>query len=73
MSSQFAIMSLHAGQKNYHEVCTNYLSLSAISFIDSEKDSLSQYTLTLTAKNSKNFNLCFLKQDISFIIINKPT
>ena len=30
-------MSLHAGQKNYHEVCANYLSHSAISSIDSGK------------------------------------
>ena len=32
-SRQFAIMSLHGGQKYYHEVCTNYLSHSAISSI----------------------------------------
>ena len=45
-SHQFAIMSLHAGQKDYHEVCTNYLSHSAISLIDCGKGSrsiLSQY------------------------------
>ena len=40
ISHQFAIMSLHAGQKNYHEVCANYLSHSAISSIDSGKGSL---------------------------------
>ena len=39
-SHQFAIMSLHAGQKNSHEVCANYLSHSAISSIDSGKGSL---------------------------------
>ena len=39
-SRPFAIMSLHAGQKNYHEVCINYLSHSAISSIDSGKGSL---------------------------------
>ena len=27
---EFAIMSLHAGQKNYHEVCANYLLHSTI-------------------------------------------
>ena len=35
-SRQFAIMSLHAGQK----VCTNYLSHSAISSIDYGKGSI---------------------------------
>ena len=34
-SHQFAIMSQYSGQKNYHEVCANYLSHSAISSIDS--------------------------------------
>ena len=38
-SRQFAIMSLHAGLKDYHEVCTNYLAHSAISSIDSGKGS----------------------------------
>ena len=42
-SHQFAIMSLHAGQKNYHEVCTNYLLHSAISSTDSAKGSYSQF------------------------------
>ena len=32
-------MSLHADQKNYHEVCANYLTHSAISSIDSGKGS----------------------------------
>ena len=41
-SHQFAIMSLHAGQESYHEVCANYLSHSAISSIDSGKGSRSQ-------------------------------
>ena len=40
-SRQFAIMSLHGGQKYYHEVCTNYLSHSAISSIVSGKGSIS--------------------------------
>ena len=39
-SRQFAIMSLHAGLKDYHEVCINYLLHSAISSIDCEKGSL---------------------------------
>ena len=39
-SRQFAIMSLHGGQKYYHEVCTNYLSHSAISSIVSGKGSM---------------------------------
>ena len=39
-SHQFAIMSLHAGQKNHHEVYANYLSHSAISSIDSGKGSM---------------------------------
>ena len=39
-SRQFAIMSLHAGLKDYHEVCTNYLSHSAISSIDCGKGSM---------------------------------
>ena len=38
-SRQFAIMSLHAGLKDYHEVCTNYLSHSAISSLDCGKGS----------------------------------
>ena len=41
-SRQFAIMSLHGGQKYYHEVCTNYLSHSAISSIVSGKGSRRQ-------------------------------
>ena len=41
-SRQFAIMSLHGGQKYYHEVCANYLSHSAISSIVSGKCSLSK-------------------------------
>ena len=40
-SRLFAIMSLHAGLKDYHEVCTNYLSHSAISSIDCGKGSVS--------------------------------
>ena len=39
-SRQFAIMSLHAGQKNDHEVCTIYLLHSAISSIDCGKGSI---------------------------------
>ena len=39
-SHQFAIMSLHAGQKYYHKVCANYLLHSAISSIDSGKGSI---------------------------------
>ena len=42
-SHQFVIMSLHAGQKDYHEVCTNYLSHSAISSIDCGKGSRLEY------------------------------
>ena len=42
ISHQFAIMSLHGGQKYYHEVCANYLSHSAISSIVSGKGSRSQ-------------------------------
>ena len=42
-SRQFAIMSLHASQKNYHEVCTIYLSHSAISSIDSGKGSVTGF------------------------------
>ena len=38
-SHQFAIMSLHTVQKNYHEVCANHLLHSAISSIDSGKGS----------------------------------
>ena len=38
-SHQFAIMSVHASQRNYHEVCTIYLSHFAISSIDSGKGS----------------------------------
>ena len=34
-SHKFAIMSLHTGQKNYNEVCANYLWHSALSSIDS--------------------------------------
>ena len=41
-SHQFAIMSLHAGQKYYHKVCANYLSHSAILSIDSGKVSLTK-------------------------------
>ena len=44
-SRQFAIMSLHTGQKNYHEVCTNYLSHSAISSIDSGKGFMSDINM----------------------------
>ena len=39
-SRQFAIMSLHGGQKYYHKVCANYLSHSAILSIVSEKGSV---------------------------------
>ena len=54
-SRQFAIMSLHAGQKNYHEVCTNYLSHSAISSIDSEKGSIvSIYSHDIVFASLKN-------------------
>ena len=45
-SHQFAIMSLHAGQKNYQEVCANYLSHSAISSIDSGKGSMPHLNCT---------------------------
>ena len=38
-SRQFAIMSLHGGQKYCHEVCAKYLSHSAISSIVSGKGS----------------------------------
>ena len=38
-SRQFAIMSLHGGQKYNHEVCAKYLSHSAISSIVSGKGS----------------------------------
>ena len=38
-SRQFVIMSLHAGLRDYHEVCTNHLSHSAISSIDCGKGS----------------------------------
>ena len=44
-SHQFAIMSLHAGQKNYQKVCANYLSHSAISSIDSGKGTSCGYYL----------------------------
>ena len=40
-SRQFAIMSLHAGQKNYHEVCPIFLLHSAILSIDCGKGSRS--------------------------------
>ena len=42
-SRQFAIMSLHGGQKYYHEVCANYLSHSAISTIVSGKGSFIEF------------------------------
>ena len=38
-SRQFVIMSLHGGQKYYHEVCANYLLYSAISSSVSGKGS----------------------------------
>ena len=38
---------VHAGQKNYHEVCANYLLHSAISSIDSGKGSLTGRAPTL--------------------------
>ena len=38
-SHQFAIMSLHAGQKYYHKVCTIYLAHSEISSVDCGKGS----------------------------------
>ena len=41
-SHQFVIMFLHAGQKNCHEVCVNYLSHCTISLIDSGKGSFSE-------------------------------
>ena len=44
-SRQFALMSLHGGQKYYHEVCGNYLSHSAISSIVSGKCSMGRVTL----------------------------
>ena len=44
-SRQFSIMSLHGGQKYYHEVCANYLSYSAISSIVSGKGSCYCYSL----------------------------
>ena len=39
-SRQFVIMSLHGGQKYYHEMCANYLSYSAISSNVSGKGSM---------------------------------
>ena len=47
-SRQFAIMSLHGGQKYYHEVCANYLLYSAISSIVSGKGSWSPFQRQLT-------------------------
>ena len=38
-SPHFTIMSLQRLEENYHEVCHNYLSYSAISAIVSGKDS----------------------------------
>ena len=43
-SRQFAIMSLHVGQKYYHKVCANYLSYSSMSSIDSGKGSYTHIT-----------------------------
>ena len=37
-SHQFAIMSLHAGQKDYHEVCTNYLPIEPIEMNEKGND-----------------------------------
>ena len=59
-SRQFAIMSLHGGQKYYHEVCTNYLSHSAILSIVSGKGSRSPFHRQLpilqnTINNLDNF------------------
>ena len=51
-SHQFAIMSLHAGEKNYHEVCANCLSHSAISSIDSGKGSETVDVRTCYAQTS---------------------
>ena len=50
-SRQFAIMYLHAGLKDYHVVCTNYLSHSAISSIDCGKGSMTN--MKQTGGNSK--------------------
>ena len=68
-SHQFAIMSLHAGQKNDHEECANYLSHSAISSIDSGKGSmyLEQAKKTISQSGQQIFNVfsnianCFWK------------
>ena len=48
-SLQFA-MSLHGGQKYYHEVCANYLSHSAISSIVSGKGSRNNRSNTAKKK-----------------------
>ena len=64
-SRQFAIMSLHGGQKYYHEVCANYLSHSAISSIVSGKGSMwhngKEFTISLimvTASATTILNYC---------------
>ena len=56
-SRQFAIMSLHAGQKNYQEVYTIYLSHSAISSIDCGKGSWScDHGIIVSIKLNGNFD-----------------
>ena len=51
-SHQFAIMSLHVGQKYYREVYANYLSHSAISSIDSGKGSFSKWLVIEIMSNN---------------------
>ena len=54
-SRQFAIMSLHGGQKYYHEVCVNYLSHSAISSIVSGKGSRGNLRMFRNNNNKKKY------------------
>ena len=61
-SHQFAIMSLEAGQTNYHEVCTIYLSHSAMSSNDCGKGSGSAVEMAGSQKELAIVVCCCLYQ-----------
>ena len=56
-------MSLHRGQKYYHEVCTNYLSHSATSSIVSGKGSWSPHRAPDLTKH------CALESSVSLLML----
>ena len=58
-SCQFAIMSQHAAQKNYHEVCTTYLLHYVILSIDSGKGSRNFFTLEHWDTSPQNWQCPF--------------